>query len=79
MEKDRPVGELGLNAVDPAHQNRGGGPALYNFALERMKELGAKMSWVGTGNDLGHAPARAAYAKAGFALNIPGIVYYRPL
>jgi GNAT superfamily N-acetyltransferase len=79
VDAERKTAELGLNAVDPDYQNRGLGPALYEFALARMKALGAKMVYVGTGNDASHAPARAAYAKVGFSANIPGIYYYRML
>jgi ribosomal protein S18 acetylase RimI-like enzyme len=79
VDAERKTAELGLNAVDPEYQNRGLGPQLYEFALARMKTLGAKMAYVGTGNDASHAPARAAYAKAGFSANIPGIYYYRML
>jgi ribosomal protein S18 acetylase RimI-like enzyme len=79
VDTTKQVGELGLNAVDPAYQNRGLGLRLYAFALERMKMLGAKMAWVGTGGDASHAAARAAYGKVGFSANIPGVYYYRML
>lgn len=79
VDAARQTAELGLNAVDPDYQNRGLGPLLYEFALARMKALGAKMVYVGAGADAAHAPARAAYAKVGFSANIPGVYYYRML
>jgi hypothetical protein len=34
---------------------------------------------VSTGLDDGHAPARAAYQKAGFVVGLPSITYYQAL
>ena len=73
------LGEIGLNAVDPAHASKGIGTAMYRYALERMGEAGMKAATVGTGADDSHAPARAAYAKAGFDRAIPGVHLYRAL
>lgn len=79
LDRARKLGEIGLNAVDPAHANKGIGTAMYAFALERMREAGMKAATVGTGADASHAPARAAYAKAGFDRAIPGVHFYREL
>lgn len=79
LDPERSMGEIGVNAVDPAHGNRGIGTSMFTFALERMREAGMKAAYVGTGSDAGHAPARAAYAKAGFAKSIPGVHLYRTL
>ena len=73
------VGELGLNAVAPSHAGRGIGSALYEFALERMKEAGMKVATVGTGGDPSHAPARSAYRKVGFSVGIPSVWMCRKL
>ena len=79
LDRSKALGEIGLNAVDPAYANQGIGTALYEFALERMREAGMKVATVGTGADDSHAPARAAYAKAGFDRAIPGVHLYRKL
>ena len=79
LDFERKVGTIGLNAVDPALANRGIGTAMYDFALERMREAGMKAAEVGTGLDESHAPARAAYAKVGFDKGIPAVHLYRQL
>ncbi|MDX2222612.1 MAG: GNAT family N-acetyltransferase [Rhodospirillaceae bacterium] len=73
------VGEIGLNAVHPDHQGRGLAALMYAHALTRMRAAGMKVATVGTGADDSHAPARRAYAKAGFDAGIPSIYYYRML
>jgi ribosomal protein S18 acetylase RimI-like enzyme len=73
------VGEIGLNAVAPAHAGRGVGTALYEFALAAMKAAGMQVATVSTGGDPSHAPARRAYEKAGFDVSIPGLWMCRRL
>jgi ribosomal protein S18 acetylase RimI-like enzyme len=73
------VGEIGLNAVDPARAGSGLGTAMYEFALARMRQAGLKVATVGTGGDPSHAPARRAYQKAGFDVSIPSVWMYRKL
>ncbi len=73
------VGEIGLNAVDPAHAGKGIGSAMYEFALARMKTAGMKVATVGTGGDPSHAPARRAYRKVGFDLEIPSVWMFKKL
>lgn len=79
FHRTRGVGEIGLNAVDPAHAGRGIGTALYEHLLERMRAEGMSIAEVGTGGDPSHAAARQAYAKAGFTKAIPSVALYRPL
>ena len=67
------VGEIGLNAIHPAYTGKGIGTAMYNFAVERMKDAGMKVATVATGGDSSHAPARRAYEKAGFTVQIPSV------
>lgn len=43
------------------------------FALERMQQAGMKVATVATGGDPSHAPARRAYHKAGFDVEIPSV------
>ena len=73
------MGEIGLNAVHPAHAGRGIGTAMYGRALSRMKELGAVLATVGTGGDPSHAPARRAYEKAGFGAALPSVHLHKLL
>ena len=73
------VGEIDLNAVDPAYQGNGVGALMYEHALERMKAAGMLVAEVSTGGDLSHEPARAAYRKVGFGPSIPSVHMYRTL
>jgi ribosomal protein S18 acetylase RimI-like enzyme len=72
------LGEIYMIAVDPEYQRRGIAMALTDFAVERMKEAGMEIAMVETGGDPGHAPARAAYEKAGFRV-LPLARYFRKL
>ena len=73
------IGEIGLNAVDPARAGQGIGAAMYEFALARMREAGMKVATVATGGDPSHAPARRAYQKVGFDAVIPSVWMCRKL
>ena len=89
---DRPVGfvAIGLDAfhermgvidiigVDPDYQRQGIGSRLTEFATEHMRSRGMDIAVVETGGDAGHAPARAVYKQAGFAL-LPIARYFRLL
>jgi predicted O-methyltransferase YrrM/GNAT superfamily N-acetyltransferase len=79
FDRERLSGEIGLNAVDPAHAGKGIGTAMYEFAVDRMKEAGLKVATVATGGDPSHAPARRAYRKAGFEAEIPSVWMCRQL
>lgn len=79
LDHETKVGELGLNAVDPAHGGQGIGTAMYTFALACMQEAGMKVATVSTGGDPSHAPARRAYQKAGFTMGIPSVWMCRRL
>jgi len=73
LDQDTKVGQIGLNAVDPKHAGKGVGTAMYEFAVNRMKDAGMRVASVSTGGDPSHAPARRAYRKAGFAAEIPSV------
>ena len=73
------IGEITLNAVHPDHGGAGIGTALYEHAIAALKAAGMQLATVGTGGDPSHAPARRAYAKAGFSVHIPSIYMYRRL
>ena len=79
LKHDTRIGEIGLNAVHPAHAGEGVGTAMYELALARMKEAGMRVASVGTGGDPSHAPARRAYEKVGFTVGIPSVYLYRTL
>lgn len=79
LDQEKKIGEIGLNAVDPACSGEGVGARLYAFALERMKESGMRVATVGTGGDPSHAPARRAYEKAGFGPAIESLYLYKLL
>lgn len=78
LDEESRTGEVTYLAVDPAHQNRGVGTELNRFVLRRMKEAGMEMARVETGGDPGHAPARAAYERAGY-VGLPCVRYYQIL
>ena len=67
------VGEIGLNAVDPDYGGKGIGTEMYSFAIEYMRKKGMKVATVATGGDPSHLPARKAYRKAGFNVEIPSV------
>ena len=73
MDKESLVGEIGLNAIDPNFSQRGLGTKLYQFAVGIMKEAGMKVATVATGGDPSHLPARKAYRRAGFTIEIPSV------
>ena len=73
IDADAALGEIGLNAVHPDHAGAGIGTAMYRFVLDEMKRAGVRVATVGVGGDGSHAPARRAYAKAGFTVGIPSV------
>ncbi len=73
LHRDRGVGEISNNAVDPAHQGQGIGSAQVEWALEHFRSEGMSAARVLTGGDDGHAPARAMYHKAGFERALPSV------
>ena len=79
LNQDTQVGEIGLNAVHPDHAGKGIGTTMYDFAIARMTEAGIRVATVSTGGDPSHAPARRAYEKAGFTVQIPSVWLCRKL
>ncbi|MBW9213567.1 GNAT family N-acetyltransferase [Mumia sp. zg.B53] len=66
MHPEDSMSELYVIAVDPSRQREGIARALMDRSFERGREAGMLMVMVETGDDPGHAPARAAYETAGF-------------
>ncbi|MCX4246317.1 GNAT family N-acetyltransferase [Paraliomyxa miuraensis] len=79
FDHETKVGELGLNAVLPDHAGHGIGTQMYEHAIARMREAGMRVAFVGTGGDPSHAPARRAYQKVGFGVELPTVWMYRTL
>jgi ribosomal protein S18 acetylase RimI-like enzyme len=79
LNREKRMGEIGLNAVHPDHAGRGIGTRMYEFVMTRMKESGMLLATVGTGGDPSHAPARHAYQKAGFGPALPSVYMYKLL
>jgi GNAT superfamily N-acetyltransferase len=79
LDREKQLGEIGLNAVDPARARKGIGTAMYEFAVQRMKQAGMKVATVATGGDPSHVSARRAYRKAGFLAEIPSVWMCRKL
>ncbi len=73
------VGEIGNNAVHADARGKGVAGRMYDYAFDRLRERGMRFVQVRTGGDPGHAPARRAYEKAGFNIQMPKVVYYRKL
>ncbi len=73
MDRSAKVGEIGLNAIDPNYSKQGIGTRMYHFAVDTMKRAGMKVATVATGGDPSHLPARKAYRKAGFTVEIPSV------
>ncbi len=66
FNSDGASAEIYMIAVDPPAQRQGAADSLIEFSLAEMRRRGVTLATVGTGGDPGHAPARAAYEKAGF-------------
>lgn len=78
LHEEENMGEIYMIAVDPDFQRLGIGNALVEFSLEWMKNAGISIAMVETGGDIGHAPARHTYEKAGFDL-FPVARYFKKL
>ena len=79
INKEKSLGTIGNNAIDPNLQGRGLGSAMHCFVLDRFKMMGLRFASVTTGLDEGHAPARRAYEKAGFHIRQEDVTYYKAL
>jgi GNAT superfamily N-acetyltransferase len=66
MHTAEKMGEIYIIATDPDAQGNGIATKLINFAVDYMKQHGMEMCIIDTGQDKGHAPARATYERNGF-------------
>ena len=70
---------VGYNAADPDCGLKGVGQLIYRTVLDEFRKRGVRIATVHTGLDDGHAPARHAYQRAGFNIQIPSVNYYMEL
>ncbi len=73
---DKPVAEIGNNAVAPGHQGLGIGTRQVRHAMGLFRERGVTVATVMTGLDEGHTPARCMYVNSGFGPSLPMIRYF---
>lgn len=66
IHPDDSMSEVYVIAVDPARQREGIARALLDRSFQRGREADMRMVMVETGDDPGHAAARAAYENVGF-------------
>jgi GNAT superfamily N-acetyltransferase len=78
VDAERLIGEIEMVAVDPAAQRAGLGSSLIEHAGAWLREQGMRVVMIGTGGDVGHAPARRVYERLGFRL-FPSAQYFRAL
>lgn len=78
LRTDDGVGEVHMVAVDPDAQNRGLGTELTRVATDWIRNAGLPVAVISTGGDVGHAPARRAYEKAGYTA-VPSVNFFKVL
>ena len=78
LRVDEGMGEVSMVAVDPQFQGRGFGTRLTEVATDWIRESGMGLALISTGGDIGHAPARRAYEKAGYT-PVPSVDYFMAL
>jgi ribosomal protein S18 acetylase RimI-like enzyme len=78
VDADTRMGEIHMVAVDPDFQNHGLGTRLTDVAADWLRDAGMTVVLVSTGGDIGHAPARRTYEKAGFT-PMPIVNYFKAL
>jgi ribosomal protein S18 acetylase RimI-like enzyme len=78
LKVDKGMGEVCMLAVDPESQNHGLGTQLTDVATDWIREAGLPLALVSTGGDVGHAPARRTYEKAGYTA-VPSVNYLKAL
>ncbi|WFB36978.1 GNAT family N-acetyltransferase [Kiritimatiellota bacterium B12222] len=79
INRERAVGEILNNAVDPEAGLKGAGQLMYRAVLDRFRGEGLFCAKVHTGLDEAHAPARRAYERAGFDRQLHDVTYFQKL
>lgn len=78
-EKDGKLGVFGYNGVSPDSRGLRIASRMYSFLKGELISKGCIFARVHTGLDDGHAPARRAYERTGFAHPVPMTTYYMAL
>jgi ribosomal protein S18 acetylase RimI-like enzyme len=78
LKIDSGTAEVYMLAVDPEVQNNGLGTQLTDVATDWIRAAGVSLALVSTGGDVGHAPARRTYEKAGYT-PVPSVNYFKAL
>ncbi len=76
---EKRIGIFSNNAVDPDCGLKGIGQQMYAAVLAEFRRRGMEVAEVTTGLDAGHARARRAYERAGFAIRLDKTTYYQIL
>jgi ribosomal protein S18 acetylase RimI-like enzyme len=79
LDKEKRVGEILENAVDPDCGLKGKGQEMYAAVLGHFREKNMAYAKVRTGMDYAHGRARRAYERAGFDLKWAQAHYYKKL
>ena len=79
LNRERGVGEIENNAVDPTCHGQGIGPTLYHARSRIFREQGMQYAWVETGLEPEYAQARRAYEKVGFTPFHQAVYYVQKL
>ncbi len=79
LDRQRLIGEIGNNGVDPRFQGQGIGTRLYERVLEIFRDSGMRFAQVTTGLGEEAARARRAYEKVGFTPVTTSVRYFREL
>lgn len=79
LDREKGIGEIGNNAVDPECGLKGIGQQMYRAVLRYFGEQGMRYARVSTGMDDAHAPARRAYERAGFDIRHENVTYFAKL
>ena len=79
MDKQKKIGTICNNAIDPDFQGRGLGSNMYDFILDVFRMEGMQAAAVATMDEDAYLPARKAYEKAGFKKKLRRLTYYMEL
>jgi ribosomal protein S18 acetylase RimI-like enzyme len=79
IERERKIGQIGNNAVDPECGLKGIGQQMYSAVFKKFKEEGMLYAKVTTGLDDTHLRARRAYERAGFNIKTEDVTYFKKL
>jgi len=79
LDREKRIGEIGNNAVDPECGLKGIGQQMYKAVLQYFRDQGMRYARVQTGLDEAHSRARRAYERAGFNVKHEEVTYYMRL